>query len=676
MKSPLSKHPPTYSLVISQADTIIFQKQHVRKRNVIEYLNNYNVKYLGIDNIFELVKDNNELYKLISKLPIGIKIIQTTGNPAKPYTLKPLKIIAQQNNIKIDHSSPLESAKACIELIKKKIGYCVQLFKDETKIIISTPKVPGHGGQSTNRYSRDMARKVSYISREIQKILDENNIDYDLSIRKSEFGLNNCHILVYSDYSLVHKLIKSLITSKVKIKISPVKTNQVEYLPLNSEAIKFYKTKNLIIGIDPGISIGVAILDLNGKIISVFSRKQMSRNDLRRIIYTKYGIPVVVGTDVVSIPRFIEKFANSSQAIIYHPKRVLKISEKNELVEQYLKNQGTNIKIENTHERDALVSAIKAYQFFEKRFKKAELRLSEMNIDTKINIDEVKKYIIKGYSIFDAISLATPDKEKSIEKEDSKSIISKIEEYDKRYMILKNRIRKLYRQNTILMNKLQRYKLKIKELKELNLKIKDLEDLIEKLKDQQYIEIKKDRTISLLKNEISQLKRLLNEKDKTIKDLKNEVMEKKRKSMFLDQLNLINDFYKIQIIPQFSLESILNADIDLDIVYIENISGGGRKAANELVNKNIRCIIYDTKFCKKIPFKAEEVFFKNKIVTIPADELKIFKVNNYVLINKKSFENTFKIWNRKLEDQLLYEKEKELAHILEDYQKERKKQLQ
>jgi len=677
MNSPLSKSPPTYSLAIFQEDLSIFEKKNVRKKKLFEYLNKYNVNYLAIDNIFELVKNNSELYHIIKDLPIGIKIVQVTGNPAIPNTLKPLKIIAQQNNIKTDYTNPLESAKVCIELVRKKIGYLINLYKDETKITVSTAKIPGRGGQSANRYKRDLTGRILNISREIQSLLEKNKIDYDLSFRKNEYGLDYSHFLVYSDYQSIYTLIRPVFTPKIKIKISPIKKNQVEFIPLSGASAPLTKSKSLIIGLDPGITIGVAILDLKGNILDIFSKKQMSRNDLRKLIFNNYGIPSVVGTDIIKIPRFVEKFANLSQALIYHPKKVLKIPEKHELVNTFLKSHNSNIKIENAHERDALVSAIKAYQFFEKRFKKVDLRIHEMNLQNKVNADEVKKYIIKGYSIFDAISLASPslNNESSKQNDSSESVITKIEKYNKQYYVLENRIKRLYNQNTILLNKIHRYKSEIKSLKEKNVEIDQLKHTIDILKSEQYKEFRKERYINSLLNEISSLKKQIHKQEYKIKELQNEITYRDKHSTFLEELNLMDKFYNIQIIPNFSTDTILNTKIINEIIYIDNISGGGSNTALTLIERGVKCIIYNSKI-SNMTHGAEQAFIKHNVIAIPSSEFDIYRINDYILINRKKFDLVYKKWIKKRENLLLQEKEKELSNILDDYRKKRIKEIQ
>ncbi|MBD3228531.1 MAG: DUF460 domain-containing protein [Candidatus Lokiarchaeota archaeon] len=680
MRSPLSRKSPTYSIAIYQGkDTLIFEKRNVKRHKLIQYLNKYKVSFLAMDNIFELVKDNKELYQYIKKFPVGIKIIQVTGNPAATETLKPLKIISQQNNIKVDFSDPLEAAKACIQLAYNEIGYEIRLFKDETKIVIAPSKVPGKGGQSINRYKRNLTSRILNISREVQSLLEKGNLDYDLSVRKSEFGLDWAHFLVYSNYKNVYKIVKPAFTPKIKIKVTPVKQKEVEYVPLKGKKDDLIRNRRLIVGLDPGTTIGLAIMDLKGRLLNLISQKQMSRNDIRKLIYNKYGLPAIIGTDVPKIPRFVEKFANSTNALIYHPHSTIKVAEKIELVNEYIKTHPGDINVDDAHQRDALVSAIKAYQFFKDRFNKVETKVREMNLNVDIDIGEVKEYIIKGHSVFDAISLASPSIDEEETKEiESTSIFTKIKKLEKNKKILENRIERLQNKNTMLLNEIQGLNLEIKNFREKASQIDELKNIIENLRDQEYKELRKERSIATLDKEISQLKKQVNRKQYKINRLSEELDKSNKESELLRELNLIDKFYNIIVLQNFSMDAIQNAKIENDIIFIKNISGAGPNTALELVDKRIRCVIYDTKICATIPHEAEEVFRRNNIIIIPAEQFKMIKINEYedhVLINKKSFEEIYKKWVEKHEEKLLLEKEKQLKTILSRYRNERKKKI-
>ncbi|MGZ7095706.1 MAG: DUF460 domain-containing protein, partial [Methanobacterium sp.] len=55
--------------------------------------------------------------------------------------------------------------------------------------------------------------------------------------------------------------------------------------------------KWIIVGFDPGLTVGIAILDLNGNVISSKSFKEISRSEIIKHIIS-YGKAVLVATDV------------------------------------------------------------------------------------------------------------------------------------------------------------------------------------------------------------------------------------------------------------------------------------------------------------------------------------------------------------------------------------------
>ncbi|MFQ5892336.1 MAG: DUF460 domain-containing protein, partial [Candidatus Methanofastidiosia archaeon] len=115
----------------------------------------------------------------------------------------------------------------------------------------------------------------------------------------------------------------------------------------------------LIVGIDPGTTLGMAILDLNGNLKSLFSSKNLKRRDVIDKI-SKFGYPSVISTDVNPPPKMVEKLSKSFDTILHVPDSNLLVSEKNELCREY--------KVKNSHERDALSAALKAYNNFLNKF--------------------------------------------------------------------------------------------------------------------------------------------------------------------------------------------------------------------------------------------------------------------------------------------------------------------
>ena len=142
--------------------------------------------------------------------------------------------------------------------------------------------------------------------------------------------------------------------------------------------------KRLIIaGIDPGTTLGYAVLDINKNLIKVTSSKQL---DLNRLIYniTSYGKVIAVGTDKKKVPSFVEKFAAKTGAKIVSPREDLKVIDKKDFTENY------NLK--NNHERDALASALFAWKELRILLKKIDNYLK--NHKKERHSDKVKELVL------------------------------------------------------------------------------------------------------------------------------------------------------------------------------------------------------------------------------------------------------------------------------------------
>ncbi|MBW2988605.1 DUF460 domain-containing protein, partial [Candidatus Woesearchaeota archaeon] len=129
----------------------------------------------------------------------------------------------------------------------------------------------------------------------------------------------------------------------------------------------------LVVGLDPGTTVGYAALDLDGKPILVTSAKQLPLQSVIAEIIG-LGVPVLVGCDKAHPPGFVQRFAKATGARVVAPKADLSPSEKKCLAAQ---------KTRNAHERDALASARFAY-------KRSKVLIQKLSKATKGVKDEVK----------------------------------------------------------------------------------------------------------------------------------------------------------------------------------------------------------------------------------------------------------------------------------------------
>lgn len=117
----------------------------------------------------------------------------------------------------------------------------------------------------------------------------------------------------------------------------------------------------LIIGIDPGTTTAVSLLDLEGNIVSLQSRKHFPRQEIVRYI-AGYGQPVIIASDIFPAPRIIEKIAAGFVTRTLAPRKRLSRREKTGLTKLYAtRNKIRRPLWRNRHEKDALVAALYAW---------------------------------------------------------------------------------------------------------------------------------------------------------------------------------------------------------------------------------------------------------------------------------------------------------------------------
>src|SRR3989344_6928155 len=111
-------------------------------------------------------------------------------------------------------------------------------------------------------------------------------------------------------------------------------------------------SRPLIVGMDPGTTLGYAFLDMDGRLLETGSAKQFPIHLLIRKAMDA-GTPLFVGTDKRNVPSAVQEFAAKTGARIMAPAEDLKVQEKKIWTKEH--------RLRNDHERDALAAALFAY---------------------------------------------------------------------------------------------------------------------------------------------------------------------------------------------------------------------------------------------------------------------------------------------------------------------------
>lgn len=149
-----------------------------------------------------------------------------------------------------------------------------------------------------------------------------------------------------------------------------------------------------IIGIDPGETKGIAILDLEGRLINLKSAKSLNLDSI--------GKPIAIGCDVNPIPGFVERVAAEMRVKAIVPRSLLKVKEKRIMMKKF--RYENKIEVKDRHQRDALVAALIVYKKFRALFRKIDNSLEKIN--RRDLSDKVKGLVVmKGISIKRAIEM-------------------------------------------------------------------------------------------------------------------------------------------------------------------------------------------------------------------------------------------------------------------------------
>jgi uncharacterized protein len=389
----------------------------------------------------------------------------------------------------------------------------------------------------------------------------------------------------------------------------------------------------IIIGIDPGLRVGYAILDINGDIIDKGSAKEFSLGDMIKKIM-QYGLPVIIGTDKDKSPFFINQISAKTGAKIATPRFDLKVEEKRKIVEGYSCN--------DIHESDALASALFAYnQYFDliSRIKRFIAETNNEEIFEELAITVIKE----GISIKDAADLIKRNEEtiKEIENKQQKELPK-----DRMHEMLNLKINGLKQENLYLKNYNSILNSRLKNMQEQLVNLKKT-----KLKNDN-LNLKKVDSLFLLKERrLRDLDIKLKEKHEGILALKKELNEAN------DFLAKINSNYVLKKLDNLGLTEYNATKYRLNIssgnmLLVDDANIYNEKTLMELA-KEIDIIVYRKPLAKK-------TFEDLKFELVSASDIRIIgEFGNFAIAEKHSMDHRL-------------EKKNILKKIIEDYKESRK----
>ncbi|HML26571.1 MAG TPA: DUF460 domain-containing protein, partial [Methanomethylovorans sp.] len=501
---------------------------------------------------------------------------------------------------------------------------------------------------SQNRYRRKVHGAVKEKSRLIEQILRKFSKDTGVTFTSKSIegfgGYVRTEFIVNSNREKIP--VHPSINADVQVIIRSVERDKIKYIPLTPS-----KRKYTIVGIDPGTTVGIAILSLDGDLLFSNSFRGMSHDQVVKLI-SDHGKPAIVATDVYPTPAAVEKVRRSFKAVLGTPGTELRAEEKIAMARPF--------GYSNDHERDSLAAAINTYRNYKNIFSRVEKKAPRF-----ADLDLIKYHVINGDPIEEAIEKVTAVRVPvRSEAAPATGVSIDVDEQVKR-------LQELIRQKNDMIHDLKEY---VQELKEINSekgrRIAEMEGRINKLKQAESRELRKQKEIQIRDTEISRLRMELNRSKQALQDSRQHIKKFKQ----IRKKEIKGEGLPVKVVTAFTKEAIQQT-MDMyglkkgDVVLLEDSSGGAAGTAAILVETGIRAVIVKD----DISHAASEAFFQGNVPLLK--DVDVQRFDDFATVDPKVLEQALSAWQEDAKKKRRDQEHQHLTSLLEEYRSERRRGL-
>lgn len=666
-QSPSSRRSPKYAIAIFKED-ILESINSVSRTELLKRVRQLNPDILATDNLFELASTEKGVIDYLSKIPSKTRIVQVTGSPI--YGLTSITKLAKRYGLQIErHPTPIETAILIAKLAALGVGTEISALARETRIIISRARNIGPGGFSQARFQRRMHGAIQQVARSIIDKVAKAQMDYDQYETRTAHGWSRCLIHVYDSFDNVSRIVQSETNriAGVAVRISPVKHRTILYLQRKGKNNQVGQRQALVVGIDAGTTVGIAISDISGRVIALQSGRSLSRGDVIRYL-VKFGKPILIAADVSPAPNFIEKLSTSLQAPLFVPERLLSVAEKRELAKSFTKD--SNGQPKNAHQRDALAAIANVFQVYDRKLRLLHNRLSES--EHQHDVSEALKAILQGGSVHEAIDqsviIGEPVKVESPQTEFPKQEdkVLTIEKLQQDITQLRRQIDSLQRQLEFEKN---RYLQSQDSLTQLDKKHRQTKRKLNRALNLEKREQRRDELLSRKDAEITRLQKTIQKTQEKLVTAEHTITNLK----LMRQLENRGEVQPILVLPLFSQEEIRQlisrySKKKNKIVLIQNPSGGGSSTAEQMIQFGVQVIISKG----KMSHLALDHFTSADIPVIEAKKLRLTMVDEFAVVDIEQLQAEIKEWQKHHKAAEREEAADTIERLIEEYRHERR----
>jgi predicted RNase H-like nuclease (RuvC/YqgF family) len=601
---------PSYALVAFDGEHI--DRDVVSLRKLRRLVDRETPAILATDNMYELAEDKDDLVRLLRQLPAKTRLVQVTG-AERP---EPLSRVASRHGVPYG-KKPMKEAEAAARLAASNVGYAVTAFTNTTTVKVARGRSTGKGGWSEDRFTRRIHGNVRKRSREIDQTLTDAGLPFERTITEKYGGYSQALFEVEAPPAAIP--VSANRSGDVRVEISRQRTDGIEFEPLAK------RRDHVIVGVDPGTTTAVAVLDLDG---TVLDRVSTRTADMAAVIewIIERGRPLMIAADVTPMPETVEKIRRSFDAAGWTPTTDLPIDGK----QHRTREEG----YENDHERDALAAALYAFDDHEDQFERITRK-----VPPRVERGEVIARVVAGEESVEAVLRELDEDEEPADEPT---------EHDPREPSAEER------EISRLTDRIGRLEAHVEQLREkLGQKDDRIDELQTRLSDakrEERQEARERREVTRLERANEQLERKLTESTAANEQL-SEKLERLKALWRLDHSNFSDvASQRSGLIPVKPLAQFTKAAIDEaqqqfglargDVVYLRDASGAGRQTAEQLAALEPRAVLRQG----NLSDQADDVLFEHGIPVGAADSVTVREIDELAIAREAEVEAVIEEW--------------------------------
>ncbi|WP_135821766.1 DUF460 domain-containing protein [Halostella litorea] len=628
---------PSYALVVFDGEEL--ERDVVTYRKLRRRIDDECPDIVATDNMYELAENKDALVHFLGDLPDGTRLVQVTG-AEQP---EPLSRVASRHGVPYG-KDPMQEAEAAARLAARNVGQEVSAFTDTTEVKVSRGRSTGSGGWSQDRYTRRIHGAVRTRAREVESALDDAGLEYEMDATEKYGGYSNAVFEVEGRPEDIP--VSRGRNGDTRVEIERVRRDGIEFRPL----VK--RRDHVLVGIDPGTTTAVGVVDLDGNVLDVLSTRTADTADVIEWIVER-GRPILVAADVTPMPETVEKIRRSFDAAAWAPVSDLPVDEK--------QHRTREVGYDNDHERDAVAAALFAYDDHRDQFERIARK-----VPPRMDRGEITARVLTGEESVEAVvdDLSESDDE---EDESTEHVPRELTDEEKR-------IRDLERQVERLQDHVEDLESTVTEKDD---RIAELEDELDAARSRERQEVRKDREVTRLQRETERLERELDEERERTESLEGK-LDRLKELWKLDHSNFSDvaaekkDLIPVKPVEEFTKDALAAANeayglAEGDVVYLRDASGAGRSTAERLVDVAPRVVLKNG----GLSDIADEKLFEAGIPVGPADDVAMQEVDELAVAREGDVEAVIADWEDRAEQRRKDRKAEQLDRLISEHRADR-----